>query len=149
LNSFNGALESVRNKQSDYAVLPVKTSNSGYVTEVKELLSSDNYIIKKKYNLNTHHCLLALKGIDISSIDTVYSHPKALQECSLYLNKLSVSKRDFFNTAASAKYVAEHRLVNAAAIASKLSAKIYELEILAENIENNGDVTIFYLVGIR
>ncbi|WP_186580289.1 prephenate dehydratase domain-containing protein [Aquibacillus kalidii] len=148
-NSFTSALESVQKNQSDFAVLPVKTSNSGFVKEVKELLFSDNYIVKQKYNLNTHHCLLALKGTDIRSIDTVYSHPKALQECSLYLNKINVSERVIYNTAAGAKHVAEHRLVNVAAIASKLSAKVYGLEIIANNIENNDDVTTFYLVGVK
>ncbi|CRK84794.1 prephenate dehydratase domain-containing protein [Neobacillus massiliamazoniensis] len=146
-NSFQSALDSVKNQRSEYAVLPVKTSNSGYVSEVNDLLSTDNWIVKQKIDLNTHHCLMALKGEKLISIKTVYSHPKALQECELYLRKLNVSLQEFFNTAASAKHVAENNLLKSAAIASKQAANLYGLEILAENIENNNDVTTFYVIG--
>ncbi|UFT99405.1 hypothetical protein KO561_19930 [Radiobacillus kanasensis] len=146
-NSFYSALDSVKNKRSDYAVLPVKTSNSGYVSEVNDLLSSGNWAVKQKIDLNTHHCLMALKGQELNSIKTVYSQPKALQECEIYLRQLNVTFQEFFNTAASAKYIAENKLLNTAAIASKQSAQLYGLEILAENIENNSDVTTFYVLG--
>ncbi|RKL65161.1 hypothetical protein CR203_22115 [Salipaludibacillus neizhouensis] len=145
-NSFQSALDSVENKRSDYVILPVKTSNSGYVSEVNELLSSGNWRVKQKFGLHTHHCLMAVKGQELTSIKLVYSHPKALQECELYLSKLNVSLRDFYNTAASAKYVAENHLLNTAVIASKQAARLYGLEILAENIENNSDVTTFYAI---
>ncbi|WP_218240807.1 prephenate dehydratase domain-containing protein, partial [Pseudomonas sp. 2822-17] len=94
---FNSALDSVKNKRSDYAVIPVKTSNSGYVSEVIELLSSDNWSIKQKTDLKTHHCLMALKGQELNNIKTVYSHPKALQECEIFLSQLKVSLEEFFN----------------------------------------------------
>ncbi|RKL66546.1 hypothetical protein CR203_14735 [Salipaludibacillus neizhouensis] len=148
-NSFQSALDSVKNKRSDYAIIPVKTSNSGYVSEVNELLSSGNWGVKQKFHLHTHHCLMAVKGQELNRIKSVYSHPKALQECELFLSKLNVSLRDFFNTAASAKHVAENNLLNTAVIASKQAAQLYRLEILAENIENNSDVTTFYTIVPR
>ncbi|WP_138417311.1 prephenate dehydratase domain-containing protein [Aquibacillus sediminis] len=117
-NSFYNALDSVKNKRSDYAVLPVKTSNSGYVSEVNDLLSSGHWAVMKKIDLNTHHCLMALKGQELNSIKTVFSHPKALQECEIYLRQLNFTLQEFFNTAASAKHVADNKLLNTAAIAS-------------------------------
>lgn len=144
--SFEDALNSVKEKRSDCAAVPVKTSNAGDVTEVMKLLKSGDWNVKSTYKLHTHHCLLALKGEQIKTINTVYSHPKALQECSMFLRNMNVSVEEFFNTAAGAKYIAENKLKHTAAIASKRAAQLFGLEILAENIENDNDYTIFYIV---
>ena len=109
-----------------------------------------------KYRLNIYaehfhpvqHHLLGLPGAKTKDIKHVYSHAQALSQSTKF-----IKKNDFFenvraDTAGSAKYISEKKNKNKAAIASKLSAKIYNLDILESNIEDEkGNVTRFLIMG--
>ena len=109
-----------------------------------------------KYRLNiyaehfhpVHHHLLGLKGAKISDIKNVYSHAQALSQSSKFIKKNNLVENVRADTAGSAKYVSENNNNTEAAIASELSSKIYNLDIIESNIENEkGNVTRFLVMG--
>ena len=109
-----------------------------------------------KYRLNIYaehfypiqHHLLGLPGTKIKDIQNVYSHAQALSQCQKYIKKNNFVENVRADTAGSAKMVKSENNKSNAAISSKLSAEIYNLEILAPNIEDEkGNVTRFLLMG--
>jgi len=109
-----------------------------------------------KYRLNIYaehfhpvqHHLLGLPGTKTKDIKHVYSHAQALSQSTKFIKKNNFIENVRADTAGSAKYISENKNKNEAAIASKQSAKIYNLDILAPNIEDEkGNVTRFLLMG--
>ena len=109
-----------------------------------------------KYRLNIYseyfqkieHNLLSLKGVKISEIKDVYSHGQALSQCSKFIKSHKLTEHVRADTAGSAEMVSNSQDRTKAAIASSLSAKTYNLEILKKNIENeNGNLTRFLVMG--
>ena len=109
-----------------------------------------------KYRLNIYaehfhpvqHHLLGLRGTETKDIKHVYSHAQALSQSSQFIKKNNFIENVSADTAGSAKYVSKNKNRNEAAIASKLSAKIYNLDILESNIEDEkGNVTRFLIMG--
>ena len=109
-----------------------------------------------KYRLNIYaehfhsveHHLLGFPGSKIKDIENVYSHAQALSQSTEFIRKNNFVENVRADTAGSAKYVSEKKNKNKAAIASKLSAKIYNLDILKSNIEDEkGNVTRFLIMG--
>ncbi len=109
-----------------------------------------------KYRLNIYaehfhsiqHHLLGLPGTKIKDIKNVYSHGQALSQSSKFIKKNNLIENIRADTAGSAKYISKNKNKNEAAIASKLSAKIYNLDILASNIEDEKEnATRFLIMG--
>ena len=109
-----------------------------------------------KYRLNIYaehfhpiqHNLLALPGSKINDIKYVFSHAQALSQSSNFIKKYKLIENVRADTAGSAKYISENKKKNEAAIASNLSAKIYNLDILESNIEDEkGNATRFLIMG--
>ena len=109
-----------------------------------------------KYRLNVYaehfhsvqHHLLGLPGTKIKDIKNVYSHGQALSQSSKFIKKNNFIENVRADTAGSAKYISENKNKSEAAIASKLSAKIYNLDILASNIEDEKEnATRFLIMG--
>jgi len=94
------------------------------------------------------HNLLALPGTKLKDIKNVYSHAQALSQCSEFIKKNKINENVRADTAGSADLVAKNKNKTDAAIASKLSAEIYKLDIVESNIENEkGNVTRFLIMG--
>lgn len=138
VKTWRDAMEAIAAGKADYAVLPIENSSAGIVSENFDLLVEyDNYIIGEQI-IKTNHCLIGLKEAEFSDITDVYSHPQALMQCSNYLNRYGGwEKHSMQNTAGAAKKVREDANRKKAAIASKITADIYGLKILAGGIENN------------
>ena len=109
-----------------------------------------------KYRLNIHsehfqkieHNLLGQPESNISDIKEVFSHAQGLSQCSNFIKKNNLIEHIRADTAGSAKTISENKIKSEAAIASSLSAKIYNLKILAHNIENeNWNSTRFLIMG--
>ena len=109
-----------------------------------------------KYRLNIYseyfqkieHNLLGLLGTKITDIKDVYSHGQALSQCSKFIKSNSLIEHVRADTAGSAEMVSKTKDKTKAAIASSLSAKTYNLEIIKKNIENEkGNLTRFLIMG--
>ena len=84
---------------------------------------------------------MALSGQTLDGIARVYSHPQALAQCDAYLRQHGLEPVPYYDTAGSAKMIQEQQLTGAAAIASRRAAQLYHLEILAQGIESNPNIT--------
>ncbi len=109
-----------------------------------------------KYRLNIYseyfqkieHNLLGLPGTKIAEINDVYSHGQALSQCSKFIKSNNLIEHVRADTAGSAEMVSKEKDKSKAAIASSLSAKTYNLEIIQKNIENEkGNLTRFLIMG--
>jgi prephenate dehydratase len=104
--------------------------------------------IYSEYFQKIEHNLLGLPGVKISDIKDVYSHGQALSQCSKFINSYNLVEHVRADTAGSAEMVSKNKDKSKAAIASSLSAKTYNLEIIKKNIENEkGNLTRFLIMG--
>ncbi len=151
VQTWRDAMEAIAKGEADYAVLPIENSSAGIVSENYDLLVEyDNCIVGEQI-IPIDHCLLGTKGSKLSDIEQVYSHPQALMQCGRYLDEhRNWEKHSFKNTAMAAKKVKEDGLLRQAAIASRLTADIYRLDILDEHIQDNSNnCTKFVIVTGR
>lgn len=134
---FVDVFDGVSKNYFDMGIVPVENSIEGQVTQVNDLLIKTELKIVGEIVLPVHHCLIALKEADYREIKVAYSHPQALAQCRGFLERNKIEGRPFYNTAGAAAMIAKERPLNAAVIASKLSAEIYDLKILKEQIEDS------------
>jgi len=128
--------EGIQSGLYDYGIVPVENTLGGVVGQINEFLIHAELYVVGAVELPIHHCLLALPGTDHRELRVVYSHSQALAQCRQFLTRNHLEPSPFYNTAGAAKMLSENRPKASAAIASKLCAHLYELEIIKENIED-------------
>lgn len=134
--SIQSVMESVINGDCSKCIVPIENSIEGSVTETLDLLVHKfNLKIENEVIIPINHNLLAKPGTKIENITDVYSHSQSLSQCQPFLEEMNVTKHFTLSTAAAAKQVLN--LENAAAISSLKAAELYNLEVLARNIQNN------------
>ncbi len=149
VDTWRDAMEAICKGEADYAVLPIENSSAGIVGENFDLmLEYDNYIVAEQ-TIKIEHALLGLPEAEISDIKTVFSHPQALMQSVDFLDEHSNWDRvPVKNTAVAAKQVVKERRKDQAAIASEVSADLYGLKILKNNINySDENSTRFIIVG--
>ena len=115
---------------------------------IEYLIFKHRLNIYAEYFQKIEHNLLALPGVKLKDVNNVYSHAQALSQCSEFIKKNNLNENVRADTAGSAALIAKNKIKNDGAIASKLSAEIYKLDIVASNIENEkGNVTRFLIMG--
>ena len=135
---FSDVFAALERGEADYAVLPVENSSTGSIRQVYDLLAQYNYYVVGECQVKVEHCLMALPGVALEDIHTVYSHEQGLMQCERYLDAHRGWRRvPTLDTAGSAKQVAESGDRTAAAICSRRAAQIYGLHILAEGVNYN------------
>jgi len=121
-------------KESDGGVMAIENSIAGSILPNYNLLQKSNLkIIGEVYQQINQH-LLVNPGVKLDDIREVHSHTMALQQCYDFLDKHKWKLVETEDTALSAKHVHQHKSKHIAAIASKLAAELYELEVIAPNI---------------
>ncbi|MBQ8480927.1 MAG: prephenate dehydratase [Alphaproteobacteria bacterium] len=145
-DTFEIAMELVNNGLADKAVIPVENSNAGRVSDVHFLLPKAGLYIVGEYFMRIEHQLLGVRGTKIENIVSAASHPQALAQCSNFLKAHNIKAVSRIDTAKSCEKIALEQDMSKAAIASKLAAEIYGLDILASNIENADNNTTRFLI---
>ncbi|MCI9446580.1 MAG: prephenate dehydratase [Lachnospiraceae bacterium] len=151
VDTWRDAMEAIQEGKADYAVLPIENSSAGIVGENFDLmLEYDNYIVAEQ-TIKIEHALLGLPDTEISDIRTVYSHPQALMQSVDFLDGHKEWERvPVENTAVAAQMVVREQKKEWAAIASEVTAGIYGLKILKDNINySDENSTRFIIVGGR
>ena len=134
--SFDNAVDSLLKKESDAVIMAIENSIAGSIIPNYALIDNHNLHIIGEYYLDIQHQLMALPNQSIMDINEVYSHPMALLQCKEFFKKHSHIKLiEDKDTAEVAQRIQKLKLKNVAAIASKLAAEIFELDILAESIQ--------------
>ncbi len=138
----------VSENRADFGVVPVENSQAGSINETYDLLLIYSLNICAEVILKISHSLMALPGEDLTKIRIIYSHPQALAQCEEFLSQLEAEIVPTYDTAGSAKMIAERQLRGCAAVASREAANRYGLEILAPEIETNvNNYTRFFAIS--
>ncbi len=148
--SIDEVFRTVEANQADYGVVPVENSTEGAIGLTLDLLLTSSLKICGEITLPIHHCLLS-QQTNIANISHVFSHSQSLSQCHEWLNKtLPRAQQEAVTSNARAAQMI-HDLVStdgtfAAAIASKRAAELFNLNVLAENIEDDAKNTTRFLV---
>ena len=145
--TFDDCFEKASNDSNINSLIPESNKTTGNIG-VEYLIFKYRLNIYAEHFYPINHNLLGIKGAKIKDIRDVYSHAQALSQASNFLKKNKIVCNVRADTAGSAKYISKLQNKKKGAIASKLSAKIYGLNILKENIQNNkNNLTRFLLMG--
>ena len=129
-------------------VIPIENSLAGRVADIHYLIPKYKLQVHAEHFHKINHNLLGIKGSKIKDIETVRSHSQAIGQCQKIISDNNLKPIISADTAGSARFIFEKKDKSEAAIASALAAKIYDLEILKSNIEDEfGNVTRFFIMG--
>ena len=147
--TFEDAFSALKHSRADLAMIPIENSIAGRVADIHHLLPNSDMHIVGEYFLPIHFQLMALPGVAIDDISTVYSHIHALGQCRNIIRDNGWKAIVSGDTAGSARMVAEAKDMTSAALAPHLAASLYGLDILAENVEDEEHNTTRFVVLSR
>ncbi len=131
--AFEDAIEAVQSGRAGRAIIPIENSLHGRVADIHFLLPESGLSIVDEHFLRVRHSLMAR---DTAPVTRAFSHVQALGQCRHYLKERGITPVAYADTAAAAAYIADHGEAGEAAIAPKLAADIYGLQLIAEGIED-------------
>ena len=145
--TFDECFMKASEDSSSKIIIPESNRITGNIG-IEYLIFKYRLNIYSEYFQKIEHNLLGLPGTKLSEIKNVYSHAQALSQCSKFIKKNNLIEHVRADTAGSAQMVSISGERNKAAIASSLSAKTYNLEVVKKNIENEkGNLTRFLVMG--
>jgi len=147
--TFEDALNAVAAGEVGLGMIPIENSLAGRVADIHHLMPTAGLHIIGEWFLPIRNQLMAPPGATLKSIKSVESHIMALGQCRNFVRKLGVKTIVAADTAGAAREVSERGDQTRAAIASRLAAEIYGLEILAEDIEDEAHSTTRFVVLSR
>lgn len=146
--SLGEVFAAVESGEATGGIVPVENSYAGSINETYDLLLTSPLVIVGELTHRVNHCLLALPGETLTTITRALSHPQALAQCAAFLEAHGLQPVPEYDTAGSARRVAEERLPGTAAIASRRAAGLYGLIVLAEAIQTAAqNLTRFLLLA--
>ena len=149
--SFQELVVSLENNRSTDAVMAIENSIAGSIIPNYAYIDEHDLTINGEYFLPIHHCLMAIEGQEIADIKEVYSHPMALLQCKDFFRKHPHIKLvEDADTADVARRIREQQLLGVAAVAGETAASIYELSILAREIQTiKSNSTRFFVLNAK
>lgn len=146
--SFIHLFRAVEDGRCTHGMLPVENSLAGTVISAYSLLIEHDLRVQAEAVLRVEHCLMAPAGTTISDIKRVRSHRQALAQCEQNIERMGFEPIVHYDTAGSARDLAANAEPGTAAIASKLAAQTYNLNILKHNFEDlDVNFTRFFILG--
>ena len=147
-STFEEAFQLAKDNFEYKIVIPIENSLAGRVADIHYLIPKYKLQIHAEHFQKVTHNLLGIKGSKIKDIKTVRSHSQAIGQCNKMISENKLKPIISADTAGSAKFISEKKDKTDSAIASELAAKIYSLEILKSNVEDeSGNVTRFFIMG--
>jgi len=149
--AFEDVFDAVNAGRADFGVLPIENSIGGSIHRNFDLLQQNDLPIVAETEVPVVHHLLALPGTTLAQVRRIYSHPQGLAQCDRFLRTLTgVELIATYDTAGSAKMIADEHLADAAAIASARAGALFGLEALRSGIQDfEGNTTRFLVIGKR
>lgn len=147
--TFEAALEAVRNRDADLAMMPIENSTYGRVADLHHLLPTSGLYIIGEHFVPVRINLLGPKGAKLADVKTAQSHTVLLGQVRKFLTKHDITAVIGADTAGSAAQIAEAGDPSRAALASPLAGDLNGLDVLAENIQDNSHNTTRFLVMSR
>jgi prephenate dehydratase len=144
--TFEDAFQAVSEGRARYAMIPIENSLAGRIADIHHLLPESGLYIVGEHFEPIHHQLLGIKGATLKGLTSVMSQTPALGQCRKIIRELGLKIITGADTAGSARAVAELGNPSQAAIASRLAAEIYGLDILKENVEDAAHNTTRFVI---
>jgi len=146
--SLEDAFRAVAQGEVQFGIAPIENSLEGTIGRSYDLLLASSLKVCGELELRVTHCLVANPETRLDAIKKVYSHPQALGQCRTFLKQLGCRLAPTSDTAISVKMLKEKGLTDAGAIASARAAEIYQMKILAREIEDNpSNFTRFFILA--
>ena len=146
--SLEEVFKSTEQDEAQFGIIPVENSLEGSISQSYDLLLDSNLKVCGEIELRVVHCLIANPGARLDSIKRVYSHPQALGQCQAFLKHLDCELIPTYDTAGSVKMIKEKGITDGGAIASARAAEIYEMKVIAREIEDNpNNFTRFFILS--
>jgi prephenate dehydratase len=139
LTSVENVLVALDKREVEKGIFPIENSNGGIVIEAVYAMSKHIFTIEKMFEIDIKMNLMAKSGTKIEDIKKITSHQQALRQCRMYLKRKypDVELAEYCDTASAAKDLSEGKLEeNSAVIAPKVCAKLYNLTLLEEGIQD-------------
>ena len=148
--TFEDAFLAVENGEADLAMIPIENTIAGRVADIHHLLPESRLHIVGEYFMPIRFQLMVLPGVTRDEIRTVHSHIHALGQCRKIVRANGWKPVVAGDTAGAAKLVSELRDRSMAALAPRLAADLYGLDIIAENVEDTeSNVTRFVVLSLE
>jgi prephenate dehydratase len=134
--------------RADLGLLPVENALAGSQPRAYELLMEHDLRIQAEVITHIRHTLMVAPGVKLEDVRRVRSTLQSLNQCEKFINQYHLEQIPSFDTAGSARDLAENPEPDLAVIASKLAAEIYKLDVLKEEIEDTPfNYTRFFVLG--
>ena len=147
--TFEDALAAISGGEAELGMIPIENSIAGRVADIHHLLPHANLHIVGEHFLPIHFNLMAPKGATLKTIKSVESHIHALGQCRRFIREHGYKAVIAADTAGAARHIAATNDVTRGALAPKLAAKIYGLDVLAENVEDEDHNTTRFVILSR
>ncbi len=144
--TFEDALAAVKSGEARYAMIPIENSLAGRVADIHHMLPNAGLYIVGEHFLPIRFQLMAIKGAKLGDIKDIYSHVHALGQCRRIIRELGCKAHVAGDTAGAARQVAEWGDKSKAALAPRLAAQVYDLAILAEDVEDEAHNTTRFVI---
>ncbi|MGI5071134.1 3-deoxy-7-phosphoheptulonate synthase [Treponema pectinovorum] len=148
-SSFDEIFQEVVDGKVQYGMIPIENSTAGSIyNNYDNLTRYEDVSIVGAVTIRIEHSLLAPKGATLQTIKHIYSHPQGLSQCSAFIKKHGYIGVDTVSTATGAQLVSEKNDISCAAICNARNAKLYNMEIIQQGIENNpNNYTRFVIIA--
>lgn len=144
--TFEDVFKSLSSNEVEFAALPVENSLIGPIVENLDLFAQNEITVVGELYLPIEHCLMGKHGQRLEEIRKVYSHPKALAQCTNFFAAYPQAKPIVhFDTAGAAREVSLQNDLSVAAIGSRRAAELYKLEVIKSHLEDDQSNTTRFL----
>lgn len=146
---FEDVFQLTASQETQYCLIPIENSLSGSIHKNYDLLLRHHLRIAREINLQINHNLIVKAGTTFKEINTVFSHPVALDQCDTFFEQFPhLIKRSAYDTSGSVKRIVEENLRDCAAIAGKQAAEFYGGEVVMTDIQDDKEnFTRFFLLS--
>jgi prephenate dehydratase len=147
--TFEDVFQAAASGEAELAMIPVENSIAGRVADIHHLLPTSPLQIVAEHFMPIRFQLMGVKGAKLENIKAAHSHIMGLGQCRNFLRSRGIKAKTTADTAGAAREVAEAGDPTEAAIAPRLAAEVYGLDILAENIEDAAHNTTRFVIMSR
>lgn len=148
-SSFDQVFERVKSGEADFGVLPLENTTSGSINEVYDLLQHTDLCLVGELAYPIKHCVLVNDQDDLAQIDTLYSHPQVIQQCSQFIKGLNRIHIEYCESSSHAmQLVSSLNKPNIAALGNEDGGHLYGLRVLKTDIANQpNNITRFIVIA--
>lgn len=148
-DSFQQIFDKVENGEADYGILPLENTTSGAINDVYDLLQHTQLSIVGELTYPIKHCVLVANDTALEQIDTLYSHPQVIAQCSQFIQQLERVHINYCESSSHAmQLVSQLNKANIAALGNADGGKLYGLRVLKTDIANQpNNITRFIVIA--